>query len=147
MPELLSSIRHKLESCLNKALELEHADMGLIRAFDFSSNKLVVVMEKGFEKGVPEPFREATPFDSSACGRAAGLCKTVVIADVMQDIGLMPYRDVLLHAGLRSIKSVPLIHIDGTLRGILCMICRQQRWGWENVIPVDLLGQITACIV
>jgi GAF domain-containing protein len=146
MTKTLLSKEQKLEFYLEKALELEQADMGFIRSFDFLSNTLKVILERGTDGAFPDQFYVAKPFDNSACGRAAGLCKTVVIEDVEQDIGLMPYRETLRKAGFRSIKSIPLIHIDGTLRGVLCMICRHPRWGWETNILNDLLCEITACI-
>ena len=120
--------------------------MRLVRSFDFLSNTLKVVLQMGIGTRFPEQFIVARPFDITACGRAAGLCKTVVIEDVERDIGLMPYREVLLNAGFRSIKSVPLIHSDGTLRGVLCLICKNPRWGWETNKLNDLVDEITACI-
>lgn len=146
MTKTLLSTQQKLNYFLDQAMELERADMGLIRSFDFLSNTLKVILEKGIDIDFPDHFKVARPFDSTACGRAAGLCKTVVIEDVEQDIGLMPYREFLRSAGFRSIKSVPLIHHDGTLRGVLCMICRHPRWGWQVNILDELVGEITACI-
>lgn len=127
---------------LDRAIALDRADFGNVQAFDPRTKTLRIVAQRGFDEDFLAYFRCVKAFDSSACGRAAGLGGAVVIADVERDPGFARHRKIAEAAGFRSVKSVPIRGRDGELVGVLSTHCRKPRRLWDLGAVVPVLAEL-----
>ena len=125
------NLSEKLFPILEKAIRLDGVDMGNIQLFNSVDNTLQIASQIGFTDEVLIHFKIVKRFDTTACGRAAGIGRTVIINDVMQDIGFTQHRDIIKAAGFRSVKSVPIINVNGKLLGIISTHCISPKTNWE----------------
>jgi len=57
--------------------------------------------------------------NSSACGRAAREGSQTVIADVHDDPGFAPHREIAAASRFRAVQSTPIVDPDGRLHGVI----------------------------
>src|SRR5687768_8257762 len=81
MDETLAQLRELLA----RAIRLDGAQLGNIQLYDPSTKTLRIVVHEGFDQRFLSHFAVVNAFDSSACGRAAGVRSPIVIADVASD--------------------------------------------------------------
>jgi PAS domain S-box-containing protein len=69
---------------------------------------------------LPEDFRAAVariPLGAAVCGQAAERRELVAVRDVATDLGVEPWREVTLGAGLQACWSVPILSSGGAVLG------------------------------
>lgn len=148
MDETLAQLRELLA----RAIRLDGAQLGNIQLYDPSTKTLRIVVHEGFDQRFLSHFAVVNAFDSSACGRAAGVRSPIVIADVASDPAFKPHLAVAEAAGFRAVKSVPIVGADGRLLGILSTHAREPRHDWyphglrtidlELAAALEMLGQL-----
>jgi len=115
----MPTLSRGLEEMLDATIELLGADMGNVQIVDPNRRVLVIAAQRGFQPAFLNIFREVTAEDDSACARALGSGKRVIIEDVETDPAYEPLRPVARAAGYRAVQSTPLIASDGTPLGML----------------------------
>jgi GAF domain-containing protein len=117
-----------LERALDAAISVGSADGANIQLVHPSRCGLVLKAQRGFRR----PFLDFFAFVSdrhSACGVALEERRPVVVEDVLrspifaQTTGL----DVMLEAGVRAVKSLPLVGPAGRILGMLSVHYRRPR--------------------
>lgn len=131
---MVKGAQARLLELLDNAIALDRATKGNIQVYDPNKKRLILTAElqRGFEAPFLEHFASVKAFDSSACGRAMGTGNCVLIPDVMSDVAFEAHRKVALAAGVRSVKSMPLVGADGVFRGILSTHAPGVKWDWER---------------
>lgn len=119
-----------LQNLLEEAITVDKADMGNIQVYNKADETLRIVVQKGFGMEFLEHFKVVKAFDSSACGRAAGIGNVVAVSDVMHDTAFTPHRSIAKLAGFRSVKSVPLLS-GGKMLGVLSTHFKDVQWSWQ----------------
>ena len=137
-----SQIIAELQDLLDEAIAIDQADMGTIHLYDAQTETLRIVVHKELNAEFLEYFNVVKPFDSSACGRAAGIGNIVVISDVMHDVAFTPHRPIAKRAGFRSVKSVPLL-AGGKLLGVLSIHFKTVQWSWQIGVLNTQIDKIT----
>ncbi|MEU4695168.1 GAF domain-containing protein [Actinoplanes sp. NPDC023714] len=105
---------------LDAALTLSHATKGNVQLVDPESGGLRIVAQCGFEREFLDHFALVRAEDS-ACGVAFATVRTVHVRDVACSAifeGRLA-REVVLRAGVRAVRSIPLSTPDGRLIGML----------------------------
>jgi GAF domain-containing protein len=92
---------------------------------------LTIVAQRGFGPGFLEHFRTVGGDDTSACGRALRSCAPIAVVDVQQDPAFHGHREVMEIAGVRAVKSLPIVASDGRVLGMLSTHFRQPQ-------PIDV---------
>jgi signal transduction protein with GAF and PtsI domain len=126
-----SSVAEKLNTFLAKAIKADGALKGNIQLYDKKNETLSIIAQQGFGPEFLKHFKVVKAFDSSACGRAAGIGSPVVISDVELDIGFKPHLKVARAEGFRSVKSIPLISLNNKCVGVLSTHFKETTWSWE----------------
>ena len=121
----------RLAELLAEAITRDRAAKGNIQVFDPTSNTLQIVVHQGFDEAFLKHFKSVKPFDASACGRAFGAGRCIMIPDVLRDEAFAPHREIALANGFRSVKSLPIDGPDGRLLGVLSTHSPDVRWDWE----------------
>jgi hypothetical protein len=116
--ETATEIPAVLDAALEGAMELFGTDLGNIQLKDSSSGALVIATSSGFSSEFLEYFA-AVSDDSSACGRAAQQGSQTVIADVNDDPGFAPHREIAAASRFRAVQSTPILDRAGRLRGVI----------------------------
>ena len=105
---------------LDAAIALGRADRGNIQLFDPDRGGLRIAAQQGFESEFLN-FFDVVDDDRSACGMALAQLRTVQVEDVTRaavfDGG--PARDVVLGAGVRAVRSIPLVDDELGLIGVM----------------------------
>ena len=139
----------QLDELLIKGIELANADKGIIQLFNNEEEALRVVAQRGFSNDFLSYFKIVKAFSPSACGRALGLQKPIIIEDVSQDKALYPILEIVKAAGFRSVISTPLVNEDKKVAGIISMYYTEsqtfRRKGRE--IPEEHLLKIAGVLV
>lgn len=111
-PEMLTAL-------LDAALALTSAERGNVQLYDASADGLRIAAQRGFEREFLDFFAFVGD-DRAACGAAMATGHTVAVFDVagspVFDTGAT--RDVVLDAGVRAVRSMPLHSPDGRLLGV-----------------------------
>lgn len=106
-----------ISTILDDARALNGAEFGNLQIC--VGDRLLIVDQHGFTRPFLDTFREVTPHESTACGRALKSGKTVLIDDVELDEEFAPYRSLARTAGFRSVVTTPLLtsgaHIIGAV--------------------------------
>jgi hypothetical protein len=105
---------------LAAALRFSRAQMGNVQLFDAETGGLRIVAQQGFGPEFLRYFARVDD-DRSACGVALIQARTVQVHDISQskvfDVG--PTVGVLLDAGVRAVRSIPLTGPGGEMLGVL----------------------------
>ena len=107
-----------LESALDAAIEVAHADMGNVQLK--RDDGLHIVVQRGFKEPFLE-FFDRVDHEHCACGTAINAGARVVVSDVAADpifAGTEAAR-VMHAAGVRAVQSTPLIATTGVVLGML----------------------------
>jgi signal transduction histidine kinase/CheY-like chemotaxis protein len=114
-----------LEECLGEildaAIELTGADKGNIQLLDEDGLTLRVAAQRGFDERFLHFFAEVRHGDAATWGAALGSGERVIVEDVSaSDIFAgEPALDVLSHAGVRAVFSIPLLSSAGKPLGVI----------------------------
>src|SRR5688572_27118166 len=106
--------------------------MGNIQLLDPESNNLYIVAQVGFKDDFLKHFEIVKAFDNSACGRAFGISTPIIINDVTLDKAFAPHLKIAKSAGLRAVKSVPLITSDNKGLGVISTHFREPKYNWDT---------------
>ncbi|MEV6302745.1 GAF domain-containing protein [Actinoplanes sp. NPDC051861] len=103
---------------LSAALALTRAPMGNVQLA--AEDGLRIAAQHGFDADFLEHFAFVRGRDS-ACGVALAESRAVHVHDVEQSEAFPagPSRDAVLEAGVRAVRSIPLIGDGGTLLGVM----------------------------
>ena len=112
---------NELHRLLEMAIEREGAVKGNIQIFEPETESLRILVHIGFGAEFLSYFEVVKAFDSSACGRAAGIGNVVLVEDVETDRAFLPHRRIARRAGFRSVKSIPVFGSAGGVCGILSL--------------------------
>jgi hypothetical protein len=117
---LVSDRAAMLTAVLQAAISLGGADMGNVQVLDPSGGGLRIAAHYGFGTDFLDYFA-AVDDQSTACGIALAQARTVHVHDVARSevFGPGPARDVVLDAGVRAVRSIPLVGPDRRLLGVL----------------------------
>lgn len=104
---------------LDAAISLSRADRGNVQLFDPDRGGLRIAAQQGFDSEFLSYF-DMVSDDRSACGMALARHRTVQVDDVASAAVFGgPARDVVLGAGVRAVRSIPLLDEDRDLIGVL----------------------------
>ncbi|BBH68704.1 hypothetical protein ACTI_53890 [Actinoplanes sp. OR16] len=105
---------------LEAALTLSHATKGNVQLVDPVSGGLRIVAQFGFEPEFLEHFALVRG-DDSACGVAFATGRTVQVRDVACSAIFegRPEQEIVLRAGVRAVRSIPLLDAEARLIGVL----------------------------
>ncbi|WP_328469225.1 GAF domain-containing protein [Actinoplanes sp. NBC_00393] len=108
-----------MSATLAAALTLSQARMGHVQLFDDASDGLRIVSQYGFGRDFLNFFALVRDRDT-ACGAALAEARTVQVRDVGQSVLFAGTKagEVLLDAGVRAVRSIPLIS-NGLRLGVL----------------------------
>src|ERR1051326_7387494 len=123
----------RLGQLLDEAIELDRAAKGNIQVYEAETDSLKIIAHRGFDENFLSHFHSVKRFDSSACGRAFGIQNFIMIADIMEDNGFKPHREVMLVNGIRSVKCIPVVGPDGQFQGVLSTHSPSVHWDWEQI--------------
>ena len=113
------TLQSGLEEILKSVVALLGADKGHMQLLDEGSGVLRIAAQLGFGPDFLHAFREVTPENSSAPGRALRLQARIVIEDIETDPAYESLRPLARAADYRAVASTPLIGPDGILVGML----------------------------
>ena len=131
-----------LKEILDAAIEMLHADRGIVQIFDPEAKVLRIVAQQGFQKDFLDFFSEVSSEGDTACGQALRSGSGVIIEDVESEESYVPHRKVAAAAGYRAVLSTPLISRDGATLGILSVhFSRPHRPTGEELHWLDLYIQ------
>ena len=103
---------------LEKVLSLARADRGNVQLADPASGALRIIAQHGFDAEFLDHFTVVDD-DRSVCGRAARRGAQLIIADVINDPGFEPHRDIAAASGFRAVQSTPLVDKAGRVVGVV----------------------------
>jgi len=123
-----------LNETLKQAIDLQKADMGMIRFYDKEKRDLYHVTNYGILK---EYLKEAEriPLDQSASGEAVLQRKTFAIEDVQRNKNLFLYKGLLMIKA-RSFCCTPLITRSGKIIGTINLYYKKARHFHEREIAL-----------
>jgi GAF domain-containing protein len=110
-----------LENALASYLRAFGTRLGNIQILDMNNSHaiLAIAAQRGFDVPFLEAFAKVSADDSSACGRALRLGKSIIVPDVDEDDDFAPYRAIAHEAGYRSVISTPIRTSWGHVVGII----------------------------
>jgi len=105
---------------LEAAIALSRAERGNVQLFDPVEGGLRIAAHHGFEQEFLS-FFDVISDDRSACGQALTQLRTVQVDDVATTAAFDggPARDVVMDAGVRAVRSIPLLDEELGLLGVL----------------------------
>ena len=136
----------RLETLLEKAIQLDGAAKGNIQVLDPAIDALRIAVHCNFDQAFLQHFETVKPFDASACGRASGLVDCVVIPDVNRDEAFAPHRAIARRTGFRSVKSIPLVGPDGRVLGVISTHAPEVRHDWDRRNTLQVVEEIAAIL-
>jgi GAF domain-containing protein len=114
-----ADIQAVLNCVLARSLEIGDAHFGNVQLIDWRSGYLEIKAERSFHSEFLNFFQRVKAEDGSACARALRNRGAIVIEDIMADMQFSPYRDIACRAGVRAVRSVPLVSSSGAALGVL----------------------------
>jgi GAF domain-containing protein len=117
-----------LEQALDAAVSVASADCANIQLVHPNGRGLVLEAQRGFQAAFLDFFAFVDDHNT-ACGVAVEERRPVVVDDIIRSPIFMQTRglEVLLEAGIRAVKSTPLIGRQGQMLGILSVHYRKPR--------------------
>jgi PAS domain S-box-containing protein len=120
------------------------ADKGTVQVMD-PRGVLTIAAQEGFDQPFLEFFKEVSPEDKCACGRALREGHRSIIEDVEADEDFATFRHIALAAGFRAVQSTPLIGRDGKPLGMLSThFCNAHRPTEHELQILDLYARKAA---
>jgi len=107
-----------LDRALEGAMALLGTELGNIQIREPASGALTIATSCGFDSEFLQYFAVVHD-NSSACGRAAREGSQTVIADVHDDPGFAPHREIAAASRFRAVQSTPIVDPDGRLHGVI----------------------------
>lgn len=104
---------------LQAAVELLHADSGIVQIVHEDVGKLEMISQVGFKQDYCDFFALVDYEDPTPWGQALRTRRRVVIEDVEKDEGFAPHRQIAAKAGYRAVQSSPLLASTGKVLGVL----------------------------
>ncbi|MFC7529964.1 GAF domain-containing protein [Actinoplanes sp. GCM10030250] len=138
-PEAIAS------ALLAAALTLSRAQMGNVQLFDPAAGGLRIVAHHRFGPDFLRHFALVRDHDhGSACGRALSEATTVHVRDAEHSavFAAGPTRDVVLDAGVRAVRSIPLVSSAGTMIGMISV--HYERPHDPDATESELLAMVAA---
>jgi GAF domain-containing protein len=114
-----------LDRALEGAMTLFGTELGNVQITDPASGALTIATSSGFESEFLEYFAVVDDA-SSACGRAAQQSSPTVIADVDDDPGFAPHREIAAASRFRAVQSTPIVDPAGRLHGVISTHFRER---------------------
>jgi signal transduction histidine kinase/ActR/RegA family two-component response regulator len=108
-----------LNEILTAVLELLGAERGNVQLLSAQGKVLRIAAHRGFQQEFLDFFREVSPDDDSACGKALRTGVRTVIEDTEVDASFAPLRAVARAADFRAVISTPLVGGDGKPLGMV----------------------------
>jgi GAF domain-containing protein len=110
-----------LENALASYLRAFGTRLGNIQILDMKDSHAIlsIAAQRGFDIPFLEAFATVSAEDSSACGRALRLGRSVIVHDVDEDDDFAPYRAIAHEAGYRSVISTPIVTSWGHVVGVI----------------------------
>lgn len=108
-----------LEHYLEKAIRFHGADCGNIQLYDPRAGMIQLLAHRGFQRSFVDYFKYVSPDDGTVCGNAMRHRAVSFVPDVMRDEAFIPHREVMRSAGVRSVKSYPLMLPDNSFAGVI----------------------------
>jgi len=114
-----------LGALLDAAVSVTRAELGNVQLVG-ASGELTIAAQRGFESEFLDHFAVVDD-TGSACGLAMARAQVVHVPDVArsQVFGAGRSRTVLLDAGVRAVRSIPLIGPDGARLGVFSVHYRR----------------------
>ncbi len=137
------------EEILEIAIALMHADAGTMQFFDASTQELVFLVARGFDRSLTDGFLRVGACSKTSCGRALAANKQVFIdyETVFREDPDDAWR-LVLEAGYRSGQSTPLLARSGHLIGMISTYWREQYQSNERELQfLDLLIRQAADLI
>ena len=139
-------IEAALATLLQRAVALAGAVKGTLQLFDPTDKTLRIVGELGFNSEFLDHFRVVNTLDGSACGRAAGSGRPVIIEDMMTDPAFEPHREIAQAAGVRSVMCTPIRDSHGELLGIVSVHAAFATNHWDPDALKPILGSLSSML-
>jgi PAS domain S-box-containing protein len=108
-----------LDEVLDAAIALLDADFGNIQLYDPDTNRLDIVVQRGFADGFLQRYRLGNVNDDVACAQALRGGQRVVIDEVQTDAQPVRFRGLAAAAGYRAVQATPLATTTGEVLGVL----------------------------
>jgi GAF domain-containing protein len=102
---------------LNDVVALHGAEYGDLQLV--VGDELVIVAQRGLSDAFLRAFRRVRKTDGCACGRAWRSGRTVVVADVANDVDYAGNLGHAVAAGYRAVQSTPIVTRDGRMLGMI----------------------------
>jgi PAS domain S-box-containing protein len=142
------TLEEVLETILEAAIAIAHADFGSIQLLDANASHLHLVAQRGFPAGWIDYWR-VTPLKHGACGTALSVGERVVIEDVERSpIFSGADLDMQRQAGVRAVQSTRLVSRSGKPIGMLSTHYKTPRRPDQRTLErLDVLAREAADIL
>lgn len=107
-----------LDRALEGAMALLGTELGNVQIRSPGNGALTIATSSGFDSEFLEYFAVVAD-DSSACGRAAEQRCQTIVADVLEDPGFAPHREIAAASRFRAVQSTPIVDPAGRLHGVI----------------------------
>ncbi len=114
-----SLYRDLLQPLLAAAVDIDDSMAGNIQVYDPGTAQLRIVAQQGFHEPFLRHFETVSAFDGSACGQSLAERRRILVQDTATDVAFAPHAAVAEAAGFRSVLSLPLTGVDGSLLGVM----------------------------
>jgi len=114
-----TDIQSVLEFVLCRSLEMCEADFGNVQLMNWQAGHLEIKAQRGFHKEFLNFFDRVKLGGTSACARALGNRRSIIVEDVMEDPQFLYCRAIVRRAGVRAVQSTPLASSSGAIVGIV----------------------------
>lgn len=130
---------------LQKTKRFSGASMVNVQLLDRGANVLRIAAQVGFTDQFLNAFREVDCKDHSVCAEALKRREAVTMEDVSRVKELMPYRAVFANAGVRAVRSIPLISRSRILAGMVSVHFPEPRdFGLADLVTVARFATLAA---
>lgn len=115
-----ANLAAEVQTILVRALSLGDAQFGNIQLMDWRSGYLHIAAHHGLSADFLAFFARVKANDGSACAKALGSKKAIIVRNVETDAVFSPVcRNAVLATGARSVSSFPLLSTSGAFVGVL----------------------------
>jgi GAF domain-containing protein len=114
-----ADVQSVLTCALDHSLNITDTHFGNVQLMDWEAGYLEIKAQRGFHSEFLNFFERVEVGQGSACARALRHHDVIIIDDIMVDRQFLPYREIVLRAGVRAVQSIPLVSSSGALVGIL----------------------------
>jgi PAS domain S-box-containing protein len=121
---LAGDLQAVVEQALTAIMEVQRADFGKIELVDRKQGGLAIVAQRNFQPSLLQRLSLA-PEENCATARAASSRTLIIVEDVEDDESFAPCRDFARVAGIRAIRSAPLISHRGAFLGVVSSYFRE----------------------